>query len=90
MGSTDSTDPVRGKFLSTLSFYELKLILDLFCKIKCIIMFVFEHFFPTSRFPYFSQGKTKISWLCNITTMFFLEINKIKFELNITVMPLLL
>lgn len=78
MGSTDSRS-VRGEIFKYFVIYELKLILDLFCKIKCIIMFVFEHF-HFSFSPYFPR-KTKISWLCNITTMFFLEINEISLNL---------
>ena len=39
-----------GEIFKYFVIYELKLILHLFCRRKCIIMFVIEHF-PLHLFP---------------------------------------
>ena len=55
MGSTDSRS-VWGAFFKCFVIYELKLVLDLFCRMKRIIMFVVERFLLLS-FPLFFSEK---------------------------------
>lgn len=69
-----------GEIFKYFVIYELKLILDLFCKIKCIIMFVFEHF-PLLVSLIFPRGRPKYHGFATSQPCSFLKL--IKLSLNL-------